>query len=493
MAAVDDPLVMVLRRFAPDTLRDAGALDAALRSVPEPVAISDIHALAAAAYSGAVDELAARVSSGQPPSLALDGAADRVARVCGMSPDQARKACAALGIALGVLPDQIDGAFRTHPPDPSVTGPDSPSTVPTTAMAAPGPHYGSGAPQEGRPGWGGWPVTPPVFPPVGDQGRAPRRRFWLIPVGVFGALLVGGLVAGAVLLTREPAPVPPDPFAVPSVAERYGALGSTLLAGVTRCSPTDAAAGETERVRCEFAEFDLILSTHETAATLQTARDVALNTDGSLRSARLNEDVAALAMEETTAERSRVYWDVTQPRPMSATVSRDNTDLPDLIAWWDARGFSALTRPEVPALPKDEFQSDDLQEFAKDFLGAPGVRCQTETPMDGKEESVACTWANGVVVFFFLASGRSALEETRQDFLFNVEQKAAPGSFFREPTGWSDQDKPAVKQGEYSQYLTADNGAAIIYFDQDSTLCWAFMYASSGDLQRLREFWANGA
>lgn len=497
---VDDHLVMILRRFRPDTLRDARALDAALRSVPESVPISDIHALTAAVYSGAADELVARVSSGQLPLFALDDVADRVARVSGMNSDQARRACAALGIAFGVLPDQVDERVRTSegvrtgPPDPSVPESDNSATAPAMAMTAPapGPQYGSGVPQVDQPSWDRWwGTTPPPVPPVAEQRPVGPRRFWLV---VLGVLLVGGLVAATVLwIRRSPEPPPPlplDVFSLEAVADRYGVLGTTLLAGATRCDGVDVVPGETERVRCQFDEFDLTLSTYETVATLRTARDVALDTDGSVRSARITEGVAAFVMEETRVGRSRVYWDSTQPRPVSAMASRDNMDLPDLVTWWDGRGFTALTRPEVALLPKDAFESDELRDFAKRFLSASGARCESETPGDGEQEEVFCTWDNGVATLFHLASDRDAFEYTRQAFL--VDRVAVPGTFLRLPEGWFYREEPAVKQGEYSQYLSERDNSAVIYFDQDSTLCWALMNAPSSDLQRLGEFWTNG-
>lgn len=420
MVAVGDPLVMILRRFGPETRRDAKALSAALRSVPEPVAISDIEALEAAVYSGAVDELAARISGGQPPDLALNGAADLASRAAGIGSEQARRACAALGVADGILPDA--GAAPPEPPesDSGASGA-APAEGVTTLVAAPsdppahGPQDGGGAGQAGQLRWDEWEPNPSP-----DLPAHPPRRRWVVPVAVLGVLLLlagGGVVVAFLVRPGPPKQVPPDPFAVTAVADRYRALGATLLEGATRCSPTDAAAGEVERVRCEFAEYDLMLSTYQTAATQRTARDVALNTEGSRRSARTTEDVAAFAMEQKTDGSSRVYWDVTQPRPVSATVSRGNTDLPDLIGWWDGRGFTALKRPEATGLPDDAFKSDELKKLASDWLNAPGAVCTSGTQTFGQRELVTCYWDNDVVASFYLAPDRAAFEANRQYYL----------------------------------------------------------------------------
>lgn len=51
---------------------------------------------------------------------------------------------------------------------------------------------------------------------------------------------------------------------------------------------------------------------------------------------------------------------------------------------------------------------------------------------------------------------------------------------------------PAVRQGEYAQYVLEKTRSANIYYDQESTFAWGVLWLPSGDQKVLRDFWLNG-
>lgn len=147
-----------------------------------------------------------------------------------------------------------------------------------------------------------------------------------------------------------------------------------------------------------------------------------------------------------------------------------------------------------PAPPADAFRSSELRQFAGNLLAAPGAVCTPAAEQDrqGQREAVNCRWDNQVRGRFYLAPDRPGLDAVRNLFLNNSE--TVSGSFFRDPDGWrkAQSGEPDGRQGEYARYLLATDGSANIYYDQESTLCWAVLWLPSGDQQELRDFWLKG-
>lgn len=148
-------------------------------------------------------------------------------------------------------------------------------------------------------------------------------------------------------------------------------------------------------------------------------------------------------------------------------------------------------RDREPAPREDAFQSDALQQFAAPLLAAPGASCAPASERDskGQREAVDCRWDNGMRGRFYLAADRSGLDQVREVFLSSAG--TVPDSFTRAAAGWNraQPGAPGTRQGEYSQYVLANDNSANIYFDQESTLCWGVLWLPSGDQQTLRDFW----
>lgn len=139
----------------------------------------------------------------------------------------------------------------------------------------------------------------------------------------------------------------------------------------------------------------------------------------------------------------------------------------------------------------DAFPSDELRQFAGGLLNAPGASCAPSAEK-GQRQAVDCHWDNGVRGRFFLAADRPGLDDVRNRSLNDTG--TVPGSFLRDPAGWkmTQPGAPAVRQGEYAQYVLEKTRSANIYYDQESTLAWAVLWLPSGNQDELRDFWSKG-
>ncbi len=144
-----------------------------------------------------------------------------------------------------------------------------------------------------------------------------------------------------------------------------------------------------------------------------------------------------------------------------------------------------------PAPAADAFTSDELRQFAGGLLDAPGATCAPSAEQ-GQRQAVDCHWDNGVRGRFFLSGDRQGLDDVRSRSLNDAG--TVPGSFFRDPAGWkmAQPGAPAVRQGDYAQYVLEKTRSANIYYDQESTFAWGVLWLPSGDQKVLRDFWLNG-
>jgi hypothetical protein len=319
--------------------------------------------------------------------------------------------------------------------------------------------------------------------PVGAGGRRARTATVLIAA----ALAVAAVAAGALLVPWHPAdPQEPDRYAVEQVAKRYRALGAGLLSGALRCAPLAPTPGDQEVAQCTFGAWSVALTAYDTTDRLLDARRRASTpaTD-SVRAAARTEGGAAFAMDETAGGTVTVYWDTTAPRPVSASVSTTDLSLPDLLGFYDDRGFAALTRPEPPGAG---FAHGRLWAFAAPFVEGRGTTCgpiPVKKKFDDATEGVRCSYPNGVGVDFALLPGPELAQYYRGIFLAE-DHLTTPGTL-RLGT-WQPEGGP---EGRTAEYVATNDHLPYLYFDRPDTFCFGLMFQKGFTQDQLKAFWAG--
>jgi hypothetical protein len=318
-------------------------------------------------------------------------------------------------------------------------------------------------------------------------GAPARRRITpvLVPVAVVAVILAAGVL---LLLPGPTGRAQPDRYDVEQVGQRYRALGATLLADALRCAPLTPAPGSQEAAQCAFGAWSMILTAYDDNDHLVDARRRATAPAAdSVRAAARTDDAAAFAMDETAAGTVTVYWDVTDPRPISATVSTTAVTLPELLAFFDERGFAALARPEQPGAA---FVSGQLWAFAAPFVEGRGTTCGPIPPnktFDNAVEEVRCQYPSGVGVDFAQVVGPEEAATYRE--LFSQEDHLTTPGTLRIGT-WTPTGGP---EGRTTEYIATSDRVSHLYFDRPDTFCFGLMYGPEGLTQdRLRAFWAGG-
>lgn len=195
-------LQALVRQRGEAVLADPDALRAALEDYldEQTASTGDLNLLVDAVRLGGLARLRSASDGGALPAAAVEAAGDYLARQRGSSDvTSAQWACAALGYALGVVPDQVPTALRRTlgsggaagfpPAGPPVT---SPAPMVSPQMSPVQQPWQSGPAVGGQPGWS------PVAPGYGQQPPK-RSKAPLIAVGAVVALLAaGGGIAWAV-------------------------------------------------------------------------------------------------------------------------------------------------------------------------------------------------------------------------------------------------------------------------------------------------------
>ncbi|WP_214408152.1 hypothetical protein [Pseudonocardia lacus] len=319
---------------------------------------------------------------------------------------------------------------------------------------------------------------------AGRTGRAPERRR-IVGIALFAGVLalVACLVAVLPRFATAPTPPPVDPYAVDEVAQRYRALGATLLAGVLTCAPHVPQPGQAEAVGCSFGAWTLLLVSHADRAALDAHRATS-STRGpaTTRWATTGEPDSVSVLSETATGAATVYWDSTTPRPVSATATAAALPLPDLLAAVDARGVPRA----LPELPGPAFRSGTLWALAEPHTDGRSCRARPAAEqLASSAEEVRCGLADGVEALFVRDRNAATFEKTRAAFRSGTT--AVPGSLrsgeWRPPGGTG----PA---GLLLSYRYAPDDVPQLYADHPETSSWVLL-RGTGTPERLREFWES--
>ena len=465
--AAHDPMPTALTLVAAShggaTLIDPVALRTALGAADVPgLAPDETELLVAVSGSGLVPRL--RSAAGTAEEATVAQATVRVIAAGGHSDVAVQQAVYAFVTAL-----RGSGTDPTKPTAPgpdtlfgTLPGPDDDRTqdplldTASSAVAAPAPGHAVLTWDDGTGVAGPVPPEPPVTPMLLVARSAPAGRQTvgnrLVPVLLNSrtavvALTVAAAAAAAIVvivLNRSGAPEPTpvvDRFALSEVAQRYRALGATLLAGARRCVPLAPQVGEVERVRCDFADHTLDLVQYGSAARLR--QDRARTVDSTLEWVRfgqvLDQD-ATFSMHEDRTGAATVYWDSVLPRPQSAVVTNSagsaatggtiaRLSLPDLVDFYDGRRFGGLTRPELDGV---QFRSGVLADLAQNDLNEREMRCRADPagPYRRAAEQVTCTFREGVTAWYVLVDDAASYAVYRKDIASSAN--AVPGSHHSE-------------------------------------------------------------
>jgi hypothetical protein len=449
-----EPAAAALRRVVEDhgrhTLGDPAALRAALPATGTTLTGSEVDALVAVAGSDAVQRLVSATERGVMPSAAVAYALPEARESTSLPAADAERACRAFAEALGAAATPAPGRYRID--------------------------------------WDG-----PAAAPVSTLPIPPQRWHLLSRPLLVASGIALGLVAAAVLTvvlvrgTGAPAQPPPDRHAVDQVAQRYRALGATLLDGALRCAPLQPAPGELERLDCSFGAWSVVLTGYDSPSRLADARERAMaETPDAARESVTTGPDAAFAMRETAGDRATatIYWDADLPRPVSASVSTTELSLPALVAFWDARGVGTITRPEVPGAA---FESAALWSLADSFVSPVDSTCGP-VPADRSypraAEEVRCIYPNGVRVDFVLVDTAEQIYEYRRYY-------ASPDGTVPDTLrvgGWSSGTDEV--RGQLMEYVLVADGFSYLYFDDATLPAFGLMFDGRGQ-EDLEAFWAD--
>lgn len=453
----------VVSSYGPHALADPVALRSALRTCGTELAPPDIEVVVAVAGSGAVEELRAARQRASSAAAALEVAAETALDVAGVPVEQARWALGGLGAALGLL----------DPPPGSPREPDHPTVDGLPSARAAGQHQISWDGEVGATAIG---PAAPLRPLIIGRHRARTRT--LVAV----ALVVGVAVLTAALLVAGPTEhAAPDRHAVEQVAGRYRALGAGLLAGAVRCAPLRPEPGELERIDCSFGSYSMVLVGYDTPSRLSEVRGRSRMADPtSVRWAATAGPGAAVAIDETRSGTSTIYWDADAPRPMSATVSTSELSLPDLVAFWDTRGFALVQRPELPG---PAFRSGVLWASLGFLFGDdPGVECAASATLKDVAEEVICTFPNGVGAKLVLAGDEERFVRYRTPLASDAN--AVPGT--HQLGTWSLDGRT---KGQFAEgVLLGPSPTSYLYIDDPEARTFALFTHAEFSVRELDDF-----
>jgi hypothetical protein len=417
----------VVDEFGSAALHDPVALRAALRSIGGTTATA-ADLLAAVAGSGVVRDVRSAGASG----VAVDAATRTLQAGTGpaaeLSGEEVRRAVAAFAAAGGARERGDQARISWDAADGT--------TAPATAVRS-------------------------------------RRRPALLVAILLVVLAAGAAAAFAAGLVPGPAaPAAADRFAVEQVAQRYRALGATLLDGAASCARDVPQPGEVEAVSCAFDGWTMHLTSYDSASRLIEERERPLvEAPSSLRSTRAVTSDAAFALVETGAG-STIYWDTTRPRPASARIDSGGPGLLDLVARYDSRGVTTVDRPEPPG---PAFASGELWLFAAQTLGVDDASCAPAPRADpagaAAVDAVRCTLPDGGVVDMVQVGSYEQLLARRT--VAASEDGKVPGTL-RGVGGWKLEEE-TDNRGQFAEYVGLDDGDAHIYWDDERTRCVALL------------------
>lgn len=267
MADVRRSLRTVVERFGPRVLDDADELRSLLDDMPEEdVSSTEINLLVDAVRFGAVARLQSLLEHGADPATAVASAGGFLAAQRGATNERSAVwACATLGYALDLVPEQLDLVpvqVEEHPADPVV-----PPPAPTQAWVDTAQVTWS-VPDSDT-------VLAGTSASAEEPGRSRRRPAALVAVLTI-LIVIGAVVAVALLLEEEPVQQP-------------------VAAGATSTTASSPSSGPTESAT----------TTQSTTPTTSTATTDETVVTTSVAAPTSPEEAETLTEEEAIAQLSR--------------------------------------------------------------------------------------------------------------------------------------------------------------------------------------------
>jgi hypothetical protein len=526
--SVHEQLRVLVRRYGPGVLHSGEDLRGVLDDffAEGEVTAGELNLLVDAVRLQAFSRLEMLLAQGADPRSAVEAAGQGLAQERSGDPRTAAWACAALGFAVGRVPEAVVlsyvGTGRPRGPHPS--GPPGPLSGHPGAARPPSP----GAPPTVAPP----PTSPPWQQPTHPPPQPPRPNRRGLVAGIAAAVvLVLVAVVVVVVLTRgdgDPAadddptssredtdsagpgddpsddpsddagddadddvPAPGTPVSRTELATTFASLGSTVGADVDACELLAAEPGATERVRCRYGHLRVVYTTYADADAFTEARaerEAALEAlDAETAESRISDRAAYLLA--ATADTTWLYWDAAEglqsgyvsakPARLSANAARN---------WFDQRGEGAAERVREPAVRP--FGSPALWELARFYVGdqARGgrVRGCVDNPNPDPDfeqvQRVQCT--DGAFELTFVQVPEGGLAAAREHFGAPADSRIT-----WDWLGQSELTYPVA--GDY--YLTyTDRGVPILYWDDGAQEVYGFVIPPDGDHARAEAYWSTG-
>lgn len=501
-----------------------GVLDDVLEE--DQASTGDINLLVDAIRFDVLTALSAMIDGGADPGRAVEAAGQRLARDRG-GDDQAASswAAAVLGYAIGKVPPDVIGRYRSQRPPsshlpqaPPPTGPplQSPPAAPFPSPATawpPQPGQQSGPPTV-LPGYQSAPQGAPQgspygapaygvaggYPPAPGFSQKPAKKspvVW-IAAAVAGVVLIGGAITGLVIASggddkssqgnggtsAETSDTPTVDVGAAALDERYNALASTISAGTSDCVAGTPAAGQGEVVDCVVSAGKLTLVTFLDAASLTAARKARLD----YRAGTLTADNGTTALYEFDPERGGssspavVYWDSTSAL-QSATITGEGSVKIDTVTTNYKATSPRVAEPTNPQHPV-------LRDFIN--INMDVSKCTRQrTFFVGETEESSCTAIDGIVVTVGRYTTRKGMRADRLYYKGKYEEAATGGG--KQGGGGTWKFGEGKAEGAYYAYRSSDGDTATLYWDYGLSDCYCYGVAWSfdGNLKKLEDWWPS--
>ena len=461
----------------------------------------------------AVDRLQNLVAQGADPRTAVEAVGGELARDRSGDRRTATWAVAALGYALGSVPEEVvlayqgehddrpEAATPLHGATTRAASPPSPTAAPTTQAA---PEATTPAP---APGFSTVPASGPVRPIRAQPGRSTPARLWILLVTAIAVIAVVGVVivvtnqgddspSGTDDTSGPPSDGPAEPVTASTLGAAYATLGSAVGEDVDDCTDAGAEDAVEEQVRCRYRALEVIYTTWADEAGLTRRRDellAELREGGDVTESSASEQGTYLLMSDADKDVTWLYWDSTEAlqsgyleapwSQLSAQGARD---------WFDQRASDAAVRVLPPDVP-EPFSSPFLWELAEPYVGDATGDCRRKdrvmTP-PGREpadiaERVECTGGEYTYFFIRLGSGTS-LEDIRRYAYEDAQSDGDSGTWSRN----RDDVNGYPMTGRWIESYKPNSSIPQVYFDVEALDVYGFVRGPDGaDPGEVHDYW----
>lgn len=471
----------------------------------------------------ALDRLQGLLAQGADPHTAVDAVGGELARDRSGDPRTAKWAVAALGYALGSVPEEVvlayqggrdqpeagatpqdtGGSEATAPRETPATQPvppPSPSSAPTIQAA---PAATALAPASG---FSTVPARGPVRPAGSPPGRPTPARRWIVLLTALAVAAILGVVivalnqddspSGSDDTSDAPSGEPDQAVEASTLASTYATLGSAVADDVDECADAGTSDDTAQKVKCYYRDLEVVYTTWADGASLTRRRDrllAELEEGGGVAESSTSGQGTYLLLSDEDKDVTWLYWDSTEtlqsgyleaPRSqLSAQGARD---------WFDQRGSDAAVRV-LPVDVPEPFSSPFLWELAEPYVGDSTDLCErvdrTNTPMDREPldiaERIECR--GGKYSYYFIELGNeSSLEDTRGYALEDAQEAGDSGTWSR--NGDDVYGYPVT--GEWIDSYKPNSSLPQVYFDVAAHDIYGFVRGPDGeDPGQVHDHW----